>query len=77
MRKLIKERPKVGDERIRTAFLLFPKTLTNPDNKKFEKRWLEKVRIIEQYHKGMGQDDSLEWCDDRWASDVTNMNKIK
>jgi hypothetical protein len=76
MRKLIKERPKIGDERIRTTFLLFPKTLTNPDNKKFEKRWLEKVRIIEQYYNA-GIDNGSGWSDNRWASDVTNMNKIK
>lgn len=61
-----KERPKLGDTRIISKFLLFPKYLEN------ELRWLEYVQIEQVYRHtyscapGMKPMKTLAWMDQKW-----------
>ena len=49
--------PKSGDKRIVSKFLLFPREINN------EVRWLEKVKIEQEYDRGC----LLGWWDIKWA----------
>lgn len=68
MRKYI-TRPKIGDTRIVSDFILFPYTLRDQPGKdgKLVKRWCEKVSILQTYHAGVGQDAHPWWSDSSWA----------
>jgi len=56
MRFKIKEKPELGDRRIISTFLWFPKTLQN------ELRWLENASVGQTYFSANG------WRSEEWAN---------
>lgn len=51
MRHILPPKPQIGDFRIKTRFLLFPKTLPLNSFEKSarERRWLEKASWVQEY----------------------------
>lgn len=69
MRK-IKQNPKIGDRRIITKFLFFPKTL--PHNSVMELRWWERANIVQEYGDfgiSYNEPPTTSWEDICWGED--------
>lgn len=54
-----------GDTRIKTKFLIFPRTLPTKDFKELEMRWLETVQISQVYRQYTTKDI---WLDQNWEN---------
>jgi hypothetical protein len=58
----LKREPEMGTKRLRTAFLLFPKTLLN-DRGSDETRWLKHATWTEMYYGNLDGWHSFRWID--------------
>jgi len=59
--------PKLGDERIITKFLCFPKNINNTT------KWLEKVSIRQRYVRFCNKFYTNGWDDIKWERDIDEM----
>ena len=80
MRKTIQLRrfPQVGDTRICSGWLLFPKVLRNRETKPWQLRWLEHATWIEQL---FGSWEARGWIDEEtddgeWAKAVPSKGTV-
>jgi hypothetical protein len=67
---------KLGDRRIITRFLVFPKTLWSDKAEGLEKRWLEFAKIAQEYKQLLIDDDPIlipyairTWVDKKWVGE--------
>lgn len=68
MRKIIPDDPSIGDERIRSGFLILSKTLTSEKSER-EWRWMEYAYWVETWMELDGATQTGGWMPTRWLTD--------